>query len=48
MDRPAAHRLLVELIRSFHAEAVVNINSRLLYESMATYGKALAASERCS
>ena len=46
MDRPAALRTLVELIRSFHADTVVNINSRLFYESMGTYGKALAASER--
>jgi glycosyltransferase involved in cell wall biosynthesis len=46
LDRIAAHRLLVELIRSFDADAVVNINARLLYEAMTTYGKALAASER--
>jgi glycosyltransferase involved in cell wall biosynthesis len=45
-DRLAAQRLLVELIRSFHADAVVNINSRLLYEGMTVYGRALAASER--
>jgi glycosyltransferase involved in cell wall biosynthesis len=46
MDRDAALRALVELIRSFKADAVLNVNSRLLYEAMATYGKALAASER--
>ena len=46
MDRAAAHRALVELIRSFRGEAVLNINSRLLYEAMASYGKALASSER--
>ncbi|HET7326701.1 MAG TPA: glycosyltransferase family 4 protein [Nocardioidaceae bacterium] len=46
MDRPGVQRVLVELVRSFHAEAVVNINSRLLYEAMTPYGKALAASER--
>jgi glycosyltransferase involved in cell wall biosynthesis len=46
MDPLAAQRALVELIRSFHAEAVVIINSRLLYEAMTTYGRALAASER--
>ena len=34
------------MIRSFHADAVVNVNSRLLYEAMTIYGKALAASER--
>ena len=39
-------RALVELIRSFRADAVLNVNSRLLYQSMATYGRALAASER--
>ncbi len=42
----AADRVLVELVRSFRAEAVVNVNSGLLYRAMATYGKALAASER--
>jgi glycosyltransferase involved in cell wall biosynthesis len=46
MDPLAAQRMLVELIRSFHADAVVNINSALLYDAMTTYGKALAASER--
>ena len=46
MDRAAAHRALVELIRSFRADTVVNVNSRLLYESMRTYGRALAATER--
>jgi glycosyltransferase involved in cell wall biosynthesis len=46
MLRHAAQRALVELIRSFRAEAVVTIASRLLYEAMTTYGKALAASER--
>jgi glycosyltransferase involved in cell wall biosynthesis len=45
-DRAAAERALVELIRSFHADAVININSRLLYFAMTPYGKALAASER--
>lgn len=39
-------RALVELVRSFHADAVVGINSPLLYSSMATYGRALHASER--
>jgi glycosyltransferase involved in cell wall biosynthesis len=46
MDRAASHRVLVELIRSFCAEAVVNINARLLYEALEPYGKALASSER--
>ncbi len=46
MDRAASHRVLVELIRSFRADAVVNINARLLYEALEPYGKALASSER--
>jgi glycosyltransferase involved in cell wall biosynthesis len=46
MARPAARRALVELIRSFRAEAVVTIASRLFYEAMTPYGKAMAASER--
>lgn len=46
LEPEAAHRVLVELVRSFRSEAVLNINSRLLYDAMATYGKALAASER--
>lgn len=46
MDKPTAHRALVELIRAFHADTVVNINSTLLYQAMMQYGKALAASER--
>jgi glycosyltransferase involved in cell wall biosynthesis len=46
MDPEPAQRVLVELIRSFHSDAVVNVNSRLLYDALATYGRALAASER--
>ena len=46
MEREAALRALVELVRSLRGDAVLNINSRVLYEAMATYGKALAASER--
>jgi len=47
-DLPPEHteRVLVELVRSFHADVVVNINSMLLYRAMSTYGRALAASER--
>lgn len=41
-----AQRVLVELLRSFHADAIVNINSRLLYQALMPYGHALAASER--
>jgi glycosyltransferase involved in cell wall biosynthesis len=39
-------RVLVELIRSFQADVVINISSMLLYRAMTTYGRALAASER--
>jgi len=46
MDRAASHRVLVELIRSFRADAVVNVNARLLYEALEPYGKALHSSER--
>jgi glycosyltransferase involved in cell wall biosynthesis len=46
MARQAAKRALVELVRSFHAEAVVTVASRLFYEAMTTYGRALHASER--
>ena len=46
MNRTASHRMLIELIRSFRADAVVNVNARLLYEALETYGKALLASER--
>ncbi|MEX0426664.1 glycosyltransferase family 4 protein [Nocardioides sp. DS6] len=41
-----SQRVLVEVIRAFHAEAVVNINSRLLYDALVPYGRALSASER--
>jgi glycosyltransferase involved in cell wall biosynthesis len=34
------------LLRTFGADAIVNINSRLMYLAMRTYGAALAASER--
>jgi glycosyltransferase involved in cell wall biosynthesis len=45
---PSEHKqqALVSLLRSFRSEAIVNINSRLLYAALTPYGKALAASER--
>jgi glycosyltransferase involved in cell wall biosynthesis len=46
LEPEPAQRVLVELLRSFHSDAIVNVNSRLLYDAMSTYGKALAASER--
>ena len=41
-----AEHALVMLLRSFHADAIVNVNSRLLYGAMRSYGPALAATER--
>ncbi|HEX2175754.1 MAG TPA: glycosyltransferase family 4 protein [Nocardioidaceae bacterium] len=37
---------LVSLLRSFHADAILNINSSVFYGLLAAYGKALAVSER--
>jgi len=37
---------LVSLIRSFRADAVLNIESKLFYAALAPYGKALSTSER--
>lgn len=37
---------LVSLVRSFGADAVLNVESRLLYAALAPYGNALAHSER--
>ena len=46
IDHDSAGRALVELIRSFRADTVININSMLLYQAMNPYGKALAATQR--
>lgn len=46
MPTESAGLSLVSLIRSFEADAVVNINSRTLYTALTAYGRALAASER--
>ncbi|HET7193897.1 MAG TPA: glycosyltransferase [Nocardioides sp.] len=45
---PEKHKrqALVSLLRSFRADAIVNINSRVLYGALTPYGKALATSER--
>lgn len=43
---PHARRVLLELIRSFHADAVININSRLFYDLLLSHGKPLSDSER--
>jgi glycosyltransferase involved in cell wall biosynthesis len=37
---------LVMLLRSFHADAIVNVNSGVLHRAMRSYGSALAMSER--
>jgi glycosyltransferase involved in cell wall biosynthesis len=41
-----AHQALVLLLRTFHADAIVNINSKMLHHAMRTYARPLAASER--
>lgn len=46
VDYATQQEALVALLRSFRADAIVNINSRLLYLAMRSYGRALAASER--
>lgn len=46
LDPDAAGRVLVELIRSFQAEIVINVNSVLLYQALRPYGRALASTQR--
>jgi glycosyltransferase involved in cell wall biosynthesis len=46
LDQDSAGRVLVELVRSFGAEIVVNVNSVLLYRALSTYGRALASTQR--
>jgi glycosyltransferase involved in cell wall biosynthesis len=41
-----AQHALVTLLRSFRADAIVNVNSRMLYRAMPVYGEALADTER--
>lgn len=45
---PAEHQeqALVSLLRSFQADAVVNVESDVFYAALTPYGKAMAASER--
>lgn len=45
-DDEDAQQVLVTLLRTFGADAVVNIRSRLLFRSLRTYARALTASER--
>lgn len=42
----AREQVLVTLLRTFRADAIVNIRSRLLFRAMRTYTPALTASER--
>lgn len=46
LSREDAQHALVMLLRSFRADAIVNINSRMLYHALRTYGRALAVTER--
>ncbi|MBO0729439.1 MAG: glycosyltransferase family 4 protein, partial [Acidimicrobiaceae bacterium] len=46
MPKDIAQHALVMVLRSFRADSIVNINSRMLYEAMRSYGRALAATER--
>jgi glycosyltransferase involved in cell wall biosynthesis len=46
VPRDRAQRALAMLLRSFHAEAVVNVESQMFYRAMRMYGHALAVSER--
>lgn len=41
-----AQHALVMLLRAFGSDAIVNVNSRLMYHALRTYGASLAASER--
>jgi glycosyltransferase involved in cell wall biosynthesis len=42
----AARHALVVLLRSFRADAILNVNSRMLHQAMRTHGRAMAVSER--
>ncbi|QZY28149.1 glycosyltransferase family 4 protein [Nocardioides coralli] len=46
MPKEHAQRSLVVLLRSLRADAIVTINSRMLYHALRTYGRALTATER--
>jgi glycosyltransferase involved in cell wall biosynthesis len=41
-----AQHALVMLLRTFHADAVVHVDSAMLYRALRSYGRALAATER--
>jgi len=44
LPRNSQEKLLVELLRSLHPEVVFNVNSRLFWDAMQPFGKALSAS----
>lgn len=46
LPRNQAEHALVMLLRTFHADAIVNVESKLLYEALRTYARALVATER--
>lgn len=46
LDPEAAQMALIALLRSLRAEAILNVNSRLLYLALRRHSRALAASER--
>jgi len=46
LPKNRAEHALVMLLRTFHADAVVNVDSTMLYDSLRTYARALAATER--
>ncbi|HEX5467581.1 MAG TPA: glycosyltransferase [Gaiellaceae bacterium] len=46
MEAAWQEHTLVMLVRSFHAESIVNIDSGTFHRAMRTYGSALAATER--
>jgi glycosyltransferase involved in cell wall biosynthesis len=46
LSKEDAQHALAMLLRTFHADAIVNVNSKMLYFAMRSYGRALAASER--
>jgi glycosyltransferase involved in cell wall biosynthesis len=46
LPKDQAEHALTMLLRTFRADAIVNVNSRMLYHAMGSYGRALAATER--
>lgn len=46
MRQPNALHALIMLLRTFGADAIVNINSALLYRALRPFGRALTATER--